>query len=496
MQELPEWFPDRPAFNNAGLTDCLNCIPAVGSYQSFPTSAVFSSALDSGPSGSWSGYSNTGGIKTVVGTVNKLWNVSNSTPVDISGAVYNAYLPNGAWSFARYLGKLYATNGEDPIQVTDLDTLGTFAVLGATIPKARQFCIAKDFLVLADTIDTIDGEQIQRVWWSSIGDPSQFPTPGGVTANQTQSSYVNLNDAEGGKITAIYGGDDLTILLERSIWKGQYIGGNFVWQFTRIDAFHGMPLVRTSRRVGNIIYFLGEGGFYSQQGGGPAQPIGVGKVDKFFYAQSSSAYRYLSHTAIEPSMKVVIWMFPGLTQTGCTEAMVYHWEAQRWSRLVMTEGFLFYSATRTGALTLEQLDAYGTMDSLPYSLDSSVWEGGGGVTGVLSGMDTSFRVVQYTGTALAALIETAEVEAVEGARSQINGVRPVVNGGATITVQIGTRNLQSSSVSYSTAATVNSDTGWHNFRQEGRYHRIRINTTGAFTHLVGYDVDVVKGGVR
>jgi hypothetical protein len=295
---------------------------------------------------------------------------------------------------------------------------------------------------------------------------------------------------------AVYGGNDITLILERSIWKGQYIGGNFVWQFTRVDAFHGMPIARMSRRIGNTIYFLGEGGFYSQIGGQEAIPIGVGKIDKYFYAQSSATYRYLSHTAADPTKKIIIWMFPGIGQTGCTEGLVYNWETQTWSRLVMTEGFLFYSASSSGAYTLEQLDAFGTIDTLAASLDSPIWEGGGGTVGVLSGMDTSFRVVHYDSTALSTTIETAEQEQIPGVRSQINGIRPYVNGGPTITIQIGTRNLQSDSVSYSSAATVNSDTGWFNFRQEGRFHRVRISTVGAFTHIIGFDVDSKRGGVR
>lgn len=496
MIKLGAWRPDAPDLENSGeLTDCKNCVSDHDSYKSFPTPVVWSSALDSSASGSWSGFADNGQARTVVGTVNKLWDASNLPVFDASGMVYSAYLPTAAWYYARFGQYLYATNGVDPVQRIALNSMGTFAN-AFTNPKGRYMCVAKSFLVLAYTNDTTDGEKNQRVWWSSIGDPTQFPTPGGVTANQTQSGYVDLNDAEGGAIMAIYGGDDLTIMLERSIWKGQYIGGNFVWQFTRTDASHGLFIARCSIRVGGTIYFLDQTGFFASQGGAPAQPIGAGIVDKYFFANSSAGYRYLSYTAFKPDEPIIIWMFPSVSATGCDAGLTYNIYTRKWTRLVMTDQYLFWSAFSNPALTLEDLDAYGNMDTLPYSLDSPYWMGGGGVRGVLTGFDTSFRITRYTGTALAAVIETQETEFFPGRRTQINGIRPVVNGGPTVTVQIGYRKLQSESVSYTTAKGVNSATGWHNTRKGARYNRIRVSTSGAFTHLVGYDVDVVDGGFR
>lgn len=487
-----QWLPDQADLENAGLTECKNCIPDIGFYRSFPSATVFSSAMTDAPKGMWSGVNEELFGRTYVGTSTKLYEVTSATPIDLSGSGYNVPY-DGWWEFVRYNSELYATNGSDPIQKTTLNASQTFTALGdLTNPLARHMCIAKDFLVLGNTYDSTDGTKTQRVWWSSIGDPSQFPTPGSVLANQTQSDWQNLNDVDGGPINAIFGGDDLTIFMQQSIWRGQYIGGNFVWQFGQVAERRGLALARCAIRVSETIFFLDKTGFFKLIGT-QVTPIGYGKVDRYFWGNVNSNYKDLTHCAADFDNKTVFWAYVD-ANSGSTipdRALCYNLETGFWSRIHITANMLFYSVT--GGISLDDMDPFGTMDALTIPLDSSYW--GGGI-GRLSGIDSSFRLVYYTGTALDALIETQEQEIEGYRRSIISGVRPVVNGGPTITIQIGTRDLQSGMVSYGASALVNTVNGWHDLRAEGRYHRIRVSTTGAFTKLIGLDFLAQNGGLR
>ena len=93
-----------------------------------------------------------------------------------------------------------------------------------------------------------------------------------------------------------------------------------------------------------------------------------------------------------------------------------------------------------------------------------------------------------------AVIETAETQFFPGRRAYLSGVRPLVDG--TATIQIGTRDLQEDTVSYGSAITPHSQTGLANTRSDSRYHRIRLNTTGDFTHAIGVDVEARQSGKR
>jgi len=64
----------------------------------------------------------------------------------------------------------------------------------------------------------------------------------------------------------------------------------------------------------------------------------------------------------------------------------------------------------------------------------------------------------------------------------VQGVRPLINyaTGTSVTAEIGVRNDQSTSVSYTTLSAINSRTKMHNGRVEGRYHRAKFTISGGF----------------
>ena len=492
MIRFTEWTPDQPPLSG-GLTECKNCISDVGSFKSFPSATVYSTALNNIPKGAWAGFGDDGAVRLYAGTKTKLYDVSTPTPFDLtpSGTTYDVP-DDGWWEFAKFGSKIIATNGNDNPQAMGIGG-AVMADLAGSPPRARHVATAKNFVVFANTYDTTDGPKPQRVWWSAIGNSESWPTPGSSAAAAAQSGYQDLNDSNGGWINAITGGDRLSIFLQRGIYQAQYVGGNIVWQFDQVDDNRGLVADRAIAQSGRRIFFLDRDGFFGFDGVN-VSPIGGGKVDSYFWSNVNLNYLYLTHAATDPNNKLAIWMYVD-TASGSTvtnRALIYNWETGKWTRVEITDHFLFNSLTR--GYTLDGLDAISTdIDSFTESLDSRNWNAN---NAVISGFNTSYRLVDYTGAALAARIETQEQEIFPGRRSVVKGVRPVVNGGPTVTVNVGSRALQSDSASYSSNASVNTQTGWHNTRQEGRYHRFRIDTSGAFDHLVGFDVDAVQGGYR
>lgn len=94
------------------------------------------------------------------------------------------------------------------------------------------------------------------------------------------------------------------------------------------------------------------------------------------------------------------------------------------------------------------------------------------------------------------IIETSEVDANEGGRTTITGVRPLINKatGTSVTVYVGERDDQSEAVTDHTLSAVNSRTGKHDGRVDGRYVRTKILVTGGFDTILGADIEFSPSG--
>ena len=187
---------------------------------------------------------------------------------------------------------------------------------------------------------------------------------------------------------------------------------------------------------------------------------------------------------------------PGSGNTGGrpNKIVVYDVALDRWS-FVDQEVEILQSLGGTG-YSLEGLDAVSaSLDSLPASLDSRAWVGG---AAEIAGFDTANRMVLFSGDALAATIETGEVELNPGHKTALRSFRSIVDG-ALPTVEVGTRNLQSDAAVYGSALTANSG-GRFQTRDKARYHRFRASLSGNdWTHAVGLQLDradAVRSGRR
>ena len=132
-----------------------------------------------------------------------------------------------------------------------------------------------------------------------------------------------------------------------------------------------------------------------------------------------------------------------------------------------------------------------SIDAMTLPLDSRSFMGGAGQAALF---DADNKLAFWSGAAMAGCIETTEGELAPEERARVREVRALVDGGA-VTVDIGTRQALADSVSWAGAASPNAR-GRVTRRSNSRYHRFRLNVSGAFTHVTGLDVTFSKGGRR
>lgn len=492
------YLPDNPPFQNPGSDNMLNVLPRTpNSYGPAPSIAEITSALDARCQGSAFVKDSDGNVFGFAGTATKLYEMGgiSMTWNDVSSMAYNT-LPEENWNFTVYGENVIATNFTDPIQSYVMGASSVFSELSADAPNARYATVVKDFLMVANTNDGVDGPVPQRVWWSAIDDPTNWPTPGTVTAAQLLSDYNDLA-GEGGWNQGIVGGlsgADVIVLQEKRVWRGMFVGPPVIFSFDVIEGARGTPAPGSVVSVGPICFYLGDNGFYACDGIS-SRAIGQGKVDNTFWRMVDQTYLYRIVAAADPFNKLIYWAWPGPQNlSGLPNyILVYHYELDRWTLLTMEVEDLLQSYS-TG-YTMDQLDIFGTMESMPQaSLDSRTWAGG---LLNLSGFTPDHKMGNFSGPNLAASMDTSETQLNDKGRAFVSRVWPMTDA-QTAQCQVGYRNNLYDNPTFTLPVALNATTASCPVRANGFYHRVRMDIPAGteWLHAQGIQFDARKAGVR
>ena len=483
-----EWLPDQQSLDSAGATEAKNVLPGVSSYLPMPSSSPITDAITVRARGAIAAKDKSGVVYGYVGNETKLYSIGSSSHTDVTNTG-GAYALSAAenWNFVKWGEKILATCIDEPLQSV---TMGgaNFADVSGSPPKARFISVIGQFVTLANLDDGTAKPQTVR--WSAIDDETDW-----AASQDTQSDSQLLNSNEkngGGHIMGITGGSEYGIIFqEYSIWRMTYVGTPTIFQFDEILPGVGTPCKNSITQEGRMIHFLGQDGFYQLIDGAQPKKIGDQKCDKWFLSDYDSGYPERVIGASDPNSSTVIWIYPDSGGNGSPNKYIaYNWYIDKWTHGEIDLEWI-YSAISSG-YTLEELDNINaSIDDLGISLDSKELKGGQ-LQFATYGID--HKKGSLAGPALSAILETAEFQfsqlgdQPQDTRTLISSVRPIVDGGASQTVQIGTRSLQSDSVSWSASETPNSETGLVHPRSDARYHRTRVNLVGDFNHAIGADV--------
>ena len=287
--------------------------------------------------------------------------------------------------------------------------------------------------------------------------------------------------------------------MERAIYRMDYVGTPLIFQFDKIADNIGAFAPKSVASFGSDIFFLAQDGFYKLSGGQQLTPIGIGRVNEFFFGDTTSNFEGIC-SAVDPNNSMVIWSYRGSGATGTgtvnNKLLCYNYAVDRWSTGSDQDLHFINSASQEAFTTLEALDILGTIDELPYSLDSYAY--GEGIIG-LSGFNSAKKFGKFLGASLDATVDTTEFEGAKNRNSTLLNARPIVdaNGSAntTITVTPITRSSQADAVSEGSAVSTQSN-GDCPMRSTSRYHRLRVDVTGNFKTLSGIDVEAKPTGKR
>jgi hypothetical protein len=489
---IADFAPDLPANNGSGASaNIVNLFPRTKeSWGPVGTLSPFSSsALDGQCLGAVVAIDSGANNYLFAGTADKLYELApgNTAFTNVSKGGGYSVAAGERWFFTQYGQRVIGAVQGQNLQSFTLGSSTAFADLAAAAPQARYIATIKDFLMVANTFDSTNGEQPQRVQWCAIDDPTTWPVAGSTTEAQLLAGS-QIIPGDQGWITGIVGNlgtADGAVFFERAIWRIVFQGSPTVFGFYPAEGVRGTPAPKSIAQLGALAYYLGEDGFYAFDGTS-SRPIGVDRVDKTFWSNVNTAYLANVVAAIDPINRLVMWLYPSNSASGGIpdSLIVYNWALDKWGFSQVNAEYIFRAITQ--GYSLDSLDSTGyTLDTLPFSLDSRVWTGGQILMGAF---DANHKLAYFTGAPANATADTVEIEpfGASGKRAMITSVRPMIDGGSP-TVQIGTRGRLLDAPSFTTPSAINA-IGECPVRADGRYLRARIQTSGTFTHLQGIEI--------
>jgi hypothetical protein len=220
--------------------------------------------------------------------------------------------------------------------------------------------------------------------------------------------------------------------------------------------------------------------------GGVSRPIGVGKWSEFFLDDRRAGTEIAILSGVSPSDRVILWPYISRANSGtvCDRVLIYDWALDEATFAEMSIEAI--APWLTQGVSLDSMNSFGTLDTLPFSLDAPFWKGGGKLLGLF---DTSHKLAHLNGPNMAARFITAD--GMGGGRSTIKGTRPYIDASGTM-VAIAARERDGDVVTFG-AAEVMEDTGVCPAWASGNLARAQVTVPAAADWSFAKGIETVLG---
>lgn len=472
MIPFPPFEPDRTRYAVAASTRAINCLPVRDGWGPKPDIVAISDALAAPCLGAVYVRTSAGAYDLIAGTATNLYrlNASDYSWTDISGASAPYAVPAGdRWSFLTWGQKLIACNLGTDDQVYDIEGGGVFADLAGSPPRSRYIWSAGDFVVKGYIAN-----QPQRVQWSQIGNAE------GWEVGLSGSDFQDMPDGE--EVMGGIGSETGAIIFQRRKIRAMEVQPDidFTFRIGVVNPDRGVvaPLSIVPIGPGRFAY-LSEDGFFA---GAEGLAIGAERVDRWFFSETDSTFFESVRGVSDPYRKIAWWQSE--RSDGTRFLVGWNWQLDRWCYAENNVGEMFVAASP--ATTWDGLDdQYATIDDADIPFDSRLLQGG---RPEFVAFTTDDRLGFFSGAAMAATLETADVELNAGRRSYLQEARVYTNA-TDFTLQVGTSVRHGGTVTWGSAVSPYSETGICHFRSAALLHRFRMNiAAGAdWDHVMGLD---------
>jgi len=414
------WRPDAEAINAPVCVVAQNCLPSVQGFRPLKSPQVGQATRETGGTlngrcvGAVNVIREDGSSKSYAGTATKLYQLATDGAWDDASRTVggNYAVPTGdQWRFDVFGNNLIAVNINDAPQRIDIVSGANFAALGGSPPQARYIAVVRDFVVLGSLFNNQ-----RRIHWSSIGNSAEW-TPG-----------LNSGDIQdfpsGGPVRGLIGGETGYVFQDDKINRMIFVpGSDEVFQFDEVEGGRGLKAPGSLVKLGNQAFYFGGDGFYRfDLGAGSSTPIGAGKWRQWVLNDMRAGMEIEIRGSVDPINTVIVWAYVSRQNATTTpdRVLLYDWTLDE--ATVANISVEALSQWLSQGVTLDTMNSFGSLDELPYSLDSSFWKGG---TPLLALFGTDHKLAYLQGKVMAAEWITADGQAEQ--RTKIKATRPHID---------------------------------------------------------------------
>jgi hypothetical protein len=197
--------------------------------------------------------------------------VSNKPP---SGGVNDLWFGTSTYLPRADANIEVMTNGVDPVFAWAGPSNGTGFSTLTEGPIAKDVSLLQDHVVAWNVRYLSSASQlVTRLQWSARGDPENW------SSIASFAGYEDLLDMRGIGTRIFAQNDQLLVATDKELWRGQYVGAPFVFQFTPFARSLGMPFPNAAIQTPDGLYFLGgDLMVYRIDPYWSAQPVAIGKA--------------------------------------------------------------------------------------------------------------------------------------------------------------------------------------------------------------------------
>lgn len=455
------WHPDAAGINTQVCREARNCLPSTIGFEPLPGPVANGGALNGTVFGAAIVIKNDGQAAQFAGTSDKLYRLITGTWTDVTRSVGGAYATavGERWRFAQWGTVVIATNYNDAPQKYDTATPTTFAALGGSPPKARYIAVVRDQVVLGGFYGNEN-----RIGWSGTNN-SEFWTFGGGQ-NCDYQDFPN-----GGPIRGLLGGAVGYVFQAYTVTRmTQTPGSTTIYQFDEVQGAKGLSAPNSLVKTGDMAFYLSTDGFYKfNTVSGEQAPIGVGKWRQWFLNDMRTGTELSVLGGADPVNPIILWPYISRDNSSTIpdRVVIYNWALDEATFAdISVEALATWVAS---GYTLDTINSFGTLDTLPYSLDSPFWKSGASSLGVFQ---TDHKLSQLAGPLMEAQWTTADGQATQ--RLLVTATRPYIDA-TRVEVSVVMRERDSDAVNFADADFAPmEDTGLCGAWSSGNIGRARV----------------------
>lgn len=470
------WHPDIAGVNTPAVVTANNCLPSAKGFKPQASLVGGTAALPGTCRGAAAVLLDDGTVMNFATDSSKIFRLTTGTGAwaDVSGATY-AVSGGEQWKFDLFGNLLIGVSIQNNPQKFDVAGAGPFTNLGGSPPRARYIAIVRDFVVLGAILNNE-----KRVQWCSINNAEAW------VSGVSQADDQDLPN--GGPVRGLIGGEVGYIFQADRITRMTYAPGSLaIFQLDQVEGAAGLAAPHSLVRLRTQAYYLASDGIVRfNLGSGASEPLGIGKWAAAFMEDKRPGTDLSVIGAIDPVQRVVRFAYVSKSSGSRSDTpdkqLIYDWSIDEATTCdISTEAMASWV---TQGVTLDTMNSYGTIDELPFSLDSPFWRGGAKGLGIFS---TDHKLSYESGAPRAATFETAD--GMQPTRQLVTGTRPSVDT-ADVTVAIAPRERQGDAVTYQPSEPME-DTGVCPAHASGRLFRARLTVNAGARWTVAQGLDTV-----